>query len=70
MVIDPLTATCPRCHAEIGQPCVRLSGPYGEGNPLRKMHKQRFEAVRERLAAERAREIRAAHASGSPPVES
>lgn len=64
--MDPLTATCPRCHALMWAPCIRLSGPYGEGNPLRRAHPERYEAARRRVAEDRAREIRRRHASGQP----
>lgn len=66
MRVDPLDATCPQCRAEPGESCTRVSGPYGEGQPLRRMHTARFRQRERDLARERARAVRAAHAS--PPA--
>jgi hypothetical protein len=70
VVIDPLDVPCPRCHEPRDKPCVRVTGPYGQGNPLRRMHKQRFEEARRwkvrEAAAARARYLRRHHAPGSP----
>lgn len=64
--LDPLSATCPRCFAEVWAPCIRLTGPYGQGNPLRRAHPERYAAVRRRVAEDRARELRRRHAPGRP----
>jgi hypothetical protein len=42
---DPLAVACPKCLARARQPCVRLSGPYGLGQPLRRAHPDRWRAA-------------------------
>jgi hypothetical protein len=42
---NPYTVPCPKCGAAARQLCVRLSGPYGQGQPLRRAHRQRHAAV-------------------------
>jgi hypothetical protein len=39
--LDPLAYACPACGARPQEPCTRLGGTYGTGNPLRRMHPQR-----------------------------
>lgn len=56
--VDPLKYRCPRCGAGVDERCTRLSGPYGLGAPLRKMHADRFTEAR----LDQARERRAHHA--------
>jgi hypothetical protein len=63
--IDPLDAECPVCHAKVRYTCVRVSGPYGEGQPLRRMHTARFRQRERDLAVQRAQTVRAAHAPGT-----
>jgi hypothetical protein len=57
VVIDPLSVKCPKCDMPKWQRCIRLSGPYGQGNPLRKVHNERGVEARQAY-------IRAARAKG------
>jgi hypothetical protein len=45
--IDAKTVRCPKpgCEAGVDEPCIRLSGTYGLGNPLRKAHNERWVAA-------------------------
>lgn len=56
MAVNPLSVPCPKCLAEQGAVCVRVTGPYGIGQPLRRMHTDRF-----KLAAQPAAERRRSH---------
>jgi hypothetical protein len=47
--VNPLDASCPKCHAPRKQRCIRLTGPYALGTPLRKMHPERFRAAEEQI---------------------
>lgn len=53
--LDPLSVPCPKCAAAAGEGCVRLDRTYGRGQPLRKMHRERFSAARDRIVRESAR---------------
>jgi hypothetical protein len=41
VMFDPKQYPCPACGAQPMEPCVRLSGPYGLGNALRRTHPER-----------------------------
>jgi hypothetical protein len=51
--VDPQRdASCPDCGALPPEPCIRLSGPYGIGQPLRRTHPARRRRAVEQAARE------------------
>jgi hypothetical protein len=48
--VDPLAVVCPKCGAAVDVACTRVTGPYGMGQPLRRMHTDRFREAQRPIA--------------------